>query len=110
MRKFLFRTNRKLKESEIEKKVCEYAKSKGFLTYKFTSPSQKGVPDRMIIGDGVVFFIEFKTKEGTISKLQRLAFEKIAARCISVYVCDDINDGKKIIDWKLNDVTKIPTA
>lgn len=111
MRNLLFGKNRALKQKEsyIEKKVCEYARSKGFLSYKFVSPSQRGVPDRMFIGDGVVFFIEFKSKEGVISKLQRLVFEKIASRRISVYVCDDIEEGKRIIEWKLNDVNKIPT-
>ena len=34
-------------EKDIEKAVCDYAKSKGVLTYKFSSPNHVGVPDRI---------------------------------------------------------------
>ena len=47
-------------EKDIEAKVCLYARDKGMLTYKFTSPARAAVPDRMFIYKGRVFFIEFK--------------------------------------------------
>ena len=51
-------------EKQIEAKVCDYAKSKGVLAYKFTSPARAAVPDRMFISpDGRVWFCEFK-REG----------------------------------------------
>jgi hypothetical protein len=31
-------------EKVIEKKVCDYAKSKGFVVYKFVSVNNAGVP------------------------------------------------------------------
>ena len=34
-------------EKQIEAKVCEYAKTKGVLVYKFTSPARAAVPDRL---------------------------------------------------------------
>ena len=47
-------------EKQIEAKVCDYAKERGLLVYKFTSPNRMAVPDRMFIRpDGKVFFIEF---------------------------------------------------
>ena len=36
-------------EKQIESKVCDYAKSKGVLAYKFTSPARAAVPDRLFI-------------------------------------------------------------
>ena len=51
-----------MKESDIEKKVSIYAKKLGFTTYKFTSPSSRGVPDRIYIKNGITFFIEFKAQ------------------------------------------------
>jgi hypothetical protein len=36
-------------EKVIEKKVCDYAKSKGFVVYKFASFNNAGVPDRIMI-------------------------------------------------------------
>jgi hypothetical protein len=51
-------------EKQIEAKVCDYAKSKGVLAYKFTSPARAAVPDRLFIGpDGRMWFCEFK-REG----------------------------------------------
>ena len=38
-----------LLEKQIERSVCDYAKSIGFLVYKFTSPERAAVPDRMFI-------------------------------------------------------------
>ena len=36
-------------EKQIERKVCDYAKNKGLLAYKFTSPARAAVPDRLFI-------------------------------------------------------------
>lgn len=40
---------RKRLESSIESKFQAKAKSLGFITYKFTSPSKRSVPDRIVI-------------------------------------------------------------
>jgi hypothetical protein len=59
-------------EKQIEKKVCDYAKERGMLVYKFTSPNRMAVPDRLFIcPDGRVFFIEFK-REGQSPHQRRL--------------------------------------
>ena len=48
-------------EREIEKKLVKYCKRVGCITYKFVSPSQRGVPDRIIISPcGKVGFLELK--------------------------------------------------
>lgn len=86
-------------EREIEKKVCDYAREKGFEVYKFTSPSRVGVPDRMFIGfPQRVFWIEFKREGGEPTPVQIREMQKIAGRGFSVYLVDNVEDGKKIID------------
>ena len=87
-----------MRESEIEKEVCLYAKSKGWLTYKFISPSSKGVPDRILLNNGKVIFIEFKANKKLPTKLQNKIISNIRSKNIQVYVIDNINDGKKLID------------
>ena len=63
-------------EKEIEKKIVNYAKSKNFLAYKFTSPSNRSVPDRLFISPtGNIFFIEFKRKGKIPTKLQESTFK-----------------------------------
>lgn len=87
-----------MRESEIEKKVSEYAKAKGWLVYKFVSPSQRGVPDKIFIGGGDIFFIEFKAPGKKPTKLQDKIFSKIRGELFEVYIIDNIESGKKLID------------
>ena len=86
-------------EKDIEKKVCEYAKSMGCLVYKFTSPSRRSVPDRLFITSrGKVFLIEFKRRGQNPTPGQRAEIERIRGNKVNVYVADDVNLGKLVID------------
>jgi hypothetical protein len=59
-------------EKDLEKKIVNKAKQLGFLSYKFVSPSQRGVPDRIFISkNGKVFFIEFKSPKRKITPVQK---------------------------------------
>jgi hypothetical protein len=87
-----------MRESFIEGKVCDYAKANGWVVYKFSSPSCRGVPDRIFLKDGSVFFIEFKATGGKVTKLQRAVHIRIESKGIKVYVVDDIEIGKGIVD------------
>jgi hypothetical protein len=85
-------------EKDIEKRVCDYAKSLGMLVYKFTSPSRRSVPDRMFITKaGVVFFIEFKRAGQKPTAAQEVEIEKIRKTCIKVFMIDDVPSGKEVI-------------
>lgn len=85
-------------EKDIEKRVCDYAKSLGMLCYKFTSPSRRSVPDRMFITKtGKVFFIEFKRRGEVPTAAQHVEIEKIRASRVQVYVVDDVEEGKKCL-------------
>ena len=58
-------------EKEIERRMVQMVKQRGGLCYKFVSPSNPGVPDRIIITpDGKIIFVELKTEIGRLSKLQ----------------------------------------
>ena len=87
-----------IKESTIESKVCRYARSLGWLAYKFTSPSFKGVPDRIFIRKGVIFFIEFKSLGKKPTKLQAKTIDRIRSQGFDVYVVDNIDKGYKIFN------------
>lgn len=86
-------------EKVIESTVVNYAKNKGWLAYKFTSPASRGVPDRLFMGPfGQFFFIEFKRKGYVPTALQEVVFKEIESRNIKVFVVDDIERGKQLID------------
>lgn len=85
-------------EKDIEKAVCDYAKSLGMLCYKFTSPSRRSVPDRLLITrTGVVWFIEFKRLNGKVTAAQEVEIAKIQKRGIDVFVVNTVEGGKAAV-------------
>jgi len=86
-----------LRESAIEGFVCRTAKEAGWLVFKFVSPSNSGVPDRIFIKDGRVVFIEFKAPGKKPTKLQERIIGKIRNAGVEVYVCDNVEDARNAL-------------
>ncbi len=86
-------------EKQIEVKVCDYAKSKGVLVYKFTSPARAAVPDRMFVRpDGVIFFIEFKRGGQKPTEAQEREHHRLLGHKVNVFIVDNVDSGKMVID------------
>lgn len=86
-------------EKKIEKAVNQYAVDRGFYHRKFTSPAHRSVPDQIFVSPhGAVFFIEFKRTGEDATPPQQREHEKLRAVHQTVYVVDDIAQGKAIID------------
>lgn len=87
-------------EREIETEVCKYAREKyDALAHKFTSPRRRSVPDRLFLfRGGITVFIEFKAtgKKPTTGQLREI--ERLRERNHFVHVCDDIDQGRRIVD------------
>lgn len=87
-----------LSESYIEKSVCDHAKRKGWLVFKFQSPAQRGVPDRVFLKNGIILFVEFKATGKRPTKQQLFTHERFAEQGFSVFVIDDIETGKVLFN------------
>lgn len=83
-----------MKESTIEMKVNRAARAAGWLVYKFVSPSQRGVPDRMYLRNGEMFMIEFKAPGKKLTELQKVRRKEIQMAGFKVYVIDDVLAGE----------------
>jgi Holliday junction resolvase len=66
-----------MRESALEAKIVKYCRENGILTYKFSSPSQRGVPDRVMLKNGKVMFMEVKAPGKRPTALQLHEIEKI---------------------------------
>ena len=66
-----------LKESDIERYLIKQSKSLGALCFKWTSPGVRGVPDRIVIYQGRVFFVELKAPGKKPRADQKLMIQKI---------------------------------
>jgi hypothetical protein len=87
-----------MRESTIEKAVNKYARSLSWLAYKFTSPSNRGVPDTLYIKDGLTIYIEFKAPGKLPTPLQVEVIKKFKAHGAIVHVVDSIEQGKGVFD------------
>ena len=86
-------------EKQIEAKVCDYARSKGVLVYKFTSPARAAVPDRLFIRpDGLIWFCEFKRTGQKPTEAQEREHQRLRQYKVSVFVVDNVADGIFMID------------
>jgi len=86
-------------EKEIERKVCDYAKSKKVLAYKFTSPARHAVPDRLFIGpDGTVWFCEFKRAGAKPTPAQEREHARLRQHKVNVFVIDNVLEGMAMVD------------
>ena len=67
-------------ESDIERYLVRRVKDAGGRAYKFVSPTNRGVSDRLIVlPGGRVWFVEVKKIGGRLSPLQRIFAEEIKA-------------------------------
>jgi len=63
-------------ERDIERYLVDRVHELGGEAYKFTSPSHRGVFDRIVVMPrGIVWFVELKSPTGKMSRLQEL-FQK----------------------------------
>ena len=83
----------------IERKCCDYADLHGFLSHKMGVSVSIGWPDRMFIGyNAVIVFVEFKRPGEPLSPAQIRKIKKFSDRGITVFVVEDYEIFKNIID------------
>ena len=86
----------------IEAKVKRYARTQGFYVRKFSSPSNRSVPDDIFITPlGLTFFVEFKSTGKKPTDAQEREINKILVNKGIVFVVDNIG-GDGVTHWKKN--------
>ena len=88
-----------MKESEIERHFVWAVEMAGGKTWKFASPSQRGVADRIAcMPNGSTWFVELKTKGGRLSPLQKLFGEtmvKLNQNYIVIWTKEQVTEWLK---------------
>lgn len=89
-----------MSEKEIENYLVRKIKIKKGIAYKFTSPGNSGVPDRIcMLPNGKLFFVELKSPGKKPRALQVNQIRKITNLGQRVYVVD----SKETVDSILED-------
>lgn len=86
-------------EKEIEKILVQGVKTIGGKAYKWVSPGNNGVPDRIVIlPRKVPVFVELKTESGSLTALQKLQIrrlESLGQKVRVLYGEDEVRDFLK---------------
>ena len=91
-----------MKESDIERKIREYAESKGCEYRKFVSPGKVKVQDRVVISPyGVTGFLEIKKPGGDIHTKQIRYGIKLKNMKVPVGIVDNVEDGITFVNYVL---------
>ena len=86
-----------MSEKRLEKRCTDVAKANGWWSRKFSSPANRGVPDRIFLKDGVVWFIEFKAPGKQPTPLQVHEMRLIREHDGNVFCIDNVDDFKKLL-------------
>lgn len=90
-----------MREREIEEYLRIGAKRLGGIAFKFTSPGNAGVPDRLIVMPGNrIYFVELKRPGGKTSQMQKMQINRLKDLGCKAFVID----SKEGVDKFLNDI------
>ena len=72
-------------ERDVEEYLVREVNIAGGTCYKFVSPGRRGVPDRLVVCRGRIFFVELKKKSGRLSALQKVEARAIQSQNVEVF-------------------------
>lgn len=83
-------------ENDVENYLIRQIEKLGGLCYKWTAPSVKGVPDRIVLIRGQCIFVELKAPDKKARKLQLYRHKQIQEQGFEVKVLDSKD---KVREW-----------
>tara|TARA_R100001443_G_scaffold108702_2_gene119505 strand:- start:8286 stop:8546 length:261 start_codon:yes stop_codon:yes gene_type:complete len=83
-----------VRESHVERTVNAYARERGWLAFKWVSPSQRGVPDMIYFRNSECVMIEFKAPGQKPSDYQNVIHKRLKEHGFHVFVVDNVEQGK----------------
>jgi len=88
-----------MQEREIEQKLGLLVRRRGGLYFKFVSPQNPGVPDRIVITpEGRVIFVELKTEIGSLQRIQKWTLGEMRKRNADVRVLKGWDAAKAFVE------------
>ena len=90
-------------ESKIERELRLQVKAIGGKAYKFSSPGNNGVPDRIVICKGKCYFVELKKPGEDLTPRQKVVKKHFKKLGFEVYKIDSVELIDKFISEVLKD-------
>lgn len=87
------------REKDIEQYLVREIKRLGGRAYKFTSPGNSGVPDRLVILPKVSpIFVELKADYGKLTRIQMVQIDRLRGLGQDVRVLYGIDQARKFLE------------
>lgn len=88
-----------MKESSIEARLVRMVRDRGGLCYKFVSPGNPGVPDRIVITPaGRTVYVELKTEVGRLAAIQKWQHDEMRKRGADVRTLKGLDQVKAFVE------------
>ena len=88
-----------MKERDIEALLRDGVKQLGGKAYKWVSPGNAGVPDRIVIlPGGKVIFVELKQENGRLTRLQKVQQQTLRRMGVAAVTLRGAEDVKMYLD------------
>ncbi len=85
-------------EAKIEEWLTHQIRELGGISYKFTSPGNPGVPDRIyILPGGIVWFVELKTEIGRLANIQKWQGKRIREHGCNYAVVKGMKEAQEFV-------------
>lgn len=85
-------------ESRIEKELKTKIEAIGGKAFKFSSPGNNGVPDRIVLYKGTSYFVELKRPGEDLRPLQKVVSKRFKKLGFKVHVIDSLEKVGEFID------------
>jgi Holliday junction resolvase-like predicted endonuclease len=94
-----------IRENKVEKYLDDEVNFLGGITRKWVSPGRDGVPDRIVILFGTVWFVEVKTTDGKtdecklseVQKREHTRLRAAGANVVTVYGKEGVDEFIRIL-------------
>jgi len=91
-----------MRENVIEKRLREAIEEIGGKAFKFSSPGNIGVPDRIILLAGRVIFVELKKQGQELRPFQKYRKRQLEKLGFQVAVIDSIEKVEEFLEGLIN--------
>lgn len=89
-----------MREKSIETRLREKCRDAGAMCLKLEPTSMAGLPDRIVLQAGRVWFVELKAPGQSPRPIQLLAHDQLRKCGFEVYVID----SRELVDWFIREV------
>ena len=73
-------------EAQIQSKIIYRYEKDGYMVVKLIQTNKNGIPDLLLLKDGIASFIEVKTEVGRLSELQKHRIKQLTEKGFKVEV------------------------